>query len=205
MIAGPACGVVLAGGRSTRMGRDKASLPWGGATMLDAVVRTLREALPHVIVVAAAGQDLPAVGADVAVVRDAEPGQGPLRGLATGLAAAQAAGHDWAFVSATDTPLLSSEVVRALLAQHHDALASGLVFDVVLATADGRDQPLAAVYRTALASDMALELAAGMRRVQEFLAGRPVRRLAVPPRPLLNVNTPGDLSRAAASDTVQGN
>lgn len=189
------CGVVLAGGRSSRMGRDKATLPWGGATMLDAVVAALREALPHVIVVAAAEQS---VQVDAVLVRDPVPGQGPLRGMATGLAAAAEAGHDWALVAATDIPLLSAEVLGRLL-------SSDLDCDVVLATADGRDQPLVALYRTSLSSGMASAVDAGARRVSDFLADLRVRRVPVAAGPLLNVNTPEDLARAlGASDMVQG-
>lgn len=185
--AGGACGIVLAGGRSTRMGRNKATLPWGGSTMLQTVVATLRAELPHVIVVAAQGQDLPTV--DARIVRDPVPDEGPLRGLATGLEAARAAGFDWAFAAATDTPLLSTAVVRRVLAGAVDV-------DAVVATADGRDQPLIAAYRTALAADAHALLGQGRRGLRDLVEGRTVRRVDLGEEAsATNINTPDDVAR----------
>ena len=149
--AAKVCGIVLAGGHSRRMGRDKAALPWAESTMLGTVVETQRAVLAHVIVVAARGQQLPAVDAEI--VRDRLPDQGPLRGLATGLAAAAAAGYEWAFAAATDTPLLTEHVVREVLAADPEA-------DVAVAVAGGRDQPLIARYRTGMLPDLEAALAA---------------------------------------------
>lgn len=190
------CGIVLAGGRSTRMGQDKASLPWGNTTMLETVVATLRGELPHVIVVAASGQELPTVDADV--VRDPVPAQGPLRGLATGLAAAAAAGHEWAFATATDVPMLSASVIRLLARPRVDP---GV--DAVLATADGRHQPLVGAYRTALAGEMAEALAAGVRSPLRFLASRSVHTVPVAESLLFNINTPADLEKATEVDRLR--
>src|SRR5438128_4376608 len=82
-------GIILCGGQSKRMGRPKAWLPFGGETMLPRVVRLLSQVVAPVVVVAAPGQDLPALPAGVAVVRDEERGRGPLQGLAAGLKALQ--------------------------------------------------------------------------------------------------------------------
>src|SRR5262245_24571473 len=84
-------GVVLCGGRSSRMGRPKAWLPFAGEIMLPRVVRLLREVVSPVVVVAAPGQDVPPVPPEVRVVRDEREGRGPLQGLAAGLDALQ--GH----------------------------------------------------------------------------------------------------------------
>src|SRR5262245_64205843 len=98
-------GIVLCGGQSSRMGRPKAWLPFGPETMLGRVVRLLGEVVSPIVVVAAPGQDVPAVPADVLIVRDPERGRGPLEGLAAGLAAlrervdaAYASSWDVAFV-----------------------------------------------------------------------------------------------------------
>src|SRR5947208_4621260 len=79
-------GIVLAGGRSTRMGTPKAWLEWHGTTLLDRVVRVVSRAVDGgpVVVVRAPGQDLPELPAGVLVVDDAAEGQGPLEGLAAG-------------------------------------------------------------------------------------------------------------------------
>src|SRR5438034_1928815 len=80
-------GVVLCGGRSQRMGRPKAWLPFGGELMLPRVVRLLGQVVQPIVVVAAPEQDVPPVPPDVAIVRDEGRGRGPLQGLAAGLAA----------------------------------------------------------------------------------------------------------------------
>ena len=80
-------GIVLCGGRSSRMGRPKAWLPFGVETMLQRVVRILREVVEPVVVVAAPNQDVPALPAGVEIVHDEVEGKGPLAGLAAGLAA----------------------------------------------------------------------------------------------------------------------
>src|SRR5581483_12276350 len=85
----PACAaIVVAGGRSVRMGRDKASLDWHGSTLLSRVSGILGRAVDGpVVVVAAAGQQLPALPPATEVVVDAFPDRGPLQGLHAGLAA----------------------------------------------------------------------------------------------------------------------
>src|SRR5437764_13948831 len=80
-------GLVLAGGQSTRMGSPKATLPFGPELMLQRVVRLLGSVVRPIIVVAAPGQELPPLPADVIVARDEREQRGPLEGLAAGLAA----------------------------------------------------------------------------------------------------------------------
>src|SRR4051794_38541695 len=80
-------GVVLAGGKSTRMGTSKALLPFGPETMLQRVVRLLGRVVSPIVVVTAPGQELPALPADVIVTRDEREGRGPLEGLRAGLKA----------------------------------------------------------------------------------------------------------------------
>lgn len=194
----PVCGVVLAGGRSRRMGTDKAMMRWHGSTMLQTIVATVRAAVPQVIVVAALGQELPQD--DAVIVRDPVPDEGPLRGLATGLAAAREAGFVWAVATATDTPLLSAEVVRHLVAEAAglgtpDTMAERV--DAVLAVADGRDQPLIAVYRTELADHAQALLSQGHRGLRDLVAGLVVRRMELSDdASAVNVNTPLDAERA---------
>ena len=68
------------------MGRPKAWLPFGDERMLERVVRLVGTVARPIVVVAAPDQELPALAADVAVVRDPVAGRGPLQGLAAGLA-----------------------------------------------------------------------------------------------------------------------
>jgi molybdopterin-guanine dinucleotide biosynthesis protein A len=140
-----AAGVVLAGGRSTRMGRPKATLEWHGSTLLRRVVGVVGRAVDGpVVVVRAPGQGLPGLPPGTRTTEDAREGRGPLQGIAAGLAAV---GEDaeWAYVSSTDVPLLHPAFVHSVL-----AAAARDDVDVVLPVADGFRHPLAAAYRTRL-------------------------------------------------------
>lgn len=149
-------GIVLCGGQSTRMGRPKLSLPFGAETMLGRVVRILREVVGPVVVVAAPGQEVPALPPDVRLVRDEQERLGPLGGLAVGLAALRPQ-VPAAYVSSCDAPLLRPAFVRAMI----DALGE----DDLAIPCDGRfHHPLAAVYRTQLEDDVRALIAAGRLR-----------------------------------------
>lgn len=124
-------GIVLCGGRSSRMGRAKAWLPWRGRPMVAHVVEVLREAVDEVVVVASEKLELPPL--DASVVRDRTPGLGPLGGIREGLAHVAS---ELAYVSGTDAPYLSPAFVKALLAQRRAAALE----------LDGRVQTLSAVY-----------------------------------------------------------
>jgi len=176
-------GVVLAGGASRRMGRDKATLihPGTGTTMVQRTVAVLASRCHPVFVVAASGQTLPDLTSAV-VLRDAVPGQGPLPATAVGLRAASVTGCEWAFVCAVDMPAMSAQVVDEL-GCHRDA-------DAVLAW-DGREHYLAAVYRTALADRIDALVASGERRMGALVDAVRVRRVVISDAGMLaNVNTP---------------
>jgi molybdenum cofactor guanylyltransferase len=159
-------GVVLAGGRSTRMGRPKASLEWHGSTLLHRVTGIVGRAVGGpVVVVRAPDQELPPLPPGVAVVEDAAEGRGPLQGLAAGLAAV-AGEAEVAYVSSTDVPLLHPAFVRAVI----HAMTSEDV-DVALPVVHGYRHPLAAAYRTSLAAAVE-ELIAEDRMRPSFLFER---------------------------------
>jgi molybdenum cofactor guanylyltransferase len=144
-----AAGVVLAGGRSSRMGRPKADLEWHGSTLLHRTAALLARTVGGpVLVVAAPDQDLPELPPRVEVVADPVEGLGPMRGLATGLAALDGRAPV-AFVCSTDLPFLHPALVRRVLRGFADPEADPV--DVVLPVARGYRQPLAAGYRTSLA------------------------------------------------------
>ena len=154
-------GILLAGGRSQRMGSDKASLPWHGSTLARRAAGLLaRLAEPPVIAVCAPDQALPALPDWVEVVRDPQPGLGPLAGLAAGLAAAGPRA-EVAAVCAVDSPLGHPAVLAALLG----ALGAS---PAVVPLGDGRPQPLFAVYRTELAFLAAALVADGERRASQL-------------------------------------
>src|SRR5262245_46303417 len=78
-------GIILAGGKSTRMGLAKATLPFGPELMLQRVVRLLNSIVQPIVVVAAPNQELPSLPSDVFIARDEREARGPLEGLAAGL------------------------------------------------------------------------------------------------------------------------
>ena len=132
-------GIILCGGLSTRMGTSKALLPFGAETMLQRIVRLLSTVVSPIVVVAAAGQLLPDLPADVIVTRDEEQGRGPLEGLRAGLKALPET-VDSAYVTSCDVPLLVLDFVRRLI----DLLAD---HDIAVMEIDGFPHPLSAVYR----------------------------------------------------------
>jgi molybdenum cofactor guanylyltransferase len=199
-------GIVLAGGRSSRMGTPKAALEWHGSTLLRRTAGILaRVAGGPVVVVRAPGQSLPDLPPQVEVVDDPREGLGPVQGLAAGLAAV-ADRAEAAFVCSTDLPFLHPAFVRRVLR----AVTDGA--DVGLPVARGYPQPLAAAYRTTLAP-VAGRLVAEQRLRPAFLFEEcAVTRLdesALRSDPILaaldpdldsvvNVNEPGDYQAARA-------
>ena len=126
--------LVLAGGRSRRMGAPKASLPINGVAMIESVLRVVEPIFRRTLVVARPETELPPLEAEV--VFDQYPDRGPLAGLISGLQATTAL---WCFVTGCDMPFLDPEVIR-LMAGHLQGA------DVVTVRASGRVQPLHAFY-----------------------------------------------------------
>jgi molybdenum cofactor guanylyltransferase len=191
-------GVVLAGGASLRMGRDKASMRVPAAllgskdgseapiTMVEQVVSIVGQRCQPVFVVAAPGQSLPELPARL--VRDEVRGVGPLLATGRGLRAAAEAGAKRAFLCAADMPLLSADLIDLLQDR-----AVELDADVVLPW-DGRDHYLAAVYRTELADQVDALIAAGERNMRSLVDSVDTQRIVVPAsRSLANVNSEADL------------
>jgi molybdenum cofactor guanylyltransferase len=140
-------GVVLAGGRSSRMGTPKAALEWHGSTLLRRTVGIMARATNGaVVVVRAPGQDLPELPAGTLVADDPREGKGPVQGIAAGLAALSGRA-DVAFVSSTDMPFLHPAFIRRVLGAVEESKGT----DVALPVARGYRQPLAAAYRVSLA------------------------------------------------------
>ena len=132
-------GIVLCGGKSTRMGSPKALLPFGDETMLQRVVRLLGSVVSPLVVVAATDQSLPELPAGVNVTRDEREGRGPLEGLRAGLKALPAT-VDAAYVTSCDVPLLVPAFALRMIELMADA-------DIAVIEIDGFPHPLSAVYR----------------------------------------------------------
>jgi molybdopterin-guanine dinucleotide biosynthesis protein A len=207
----PAVGVVLAGGRSSRMGTPKATLEWHSSTLLRRVTGVVGRAVDGpVIVVRAPGQELPALDPRVLVCEDTEEGRGPMMGLAVGLAAV-AEHAPVAFACSTDLPFLNSAFVTAVLRGFEPAPGSGPP-DVVLPFVGGYRQPMAAGYRTELAPVIEKLIDARRMRPAHLFEQVTVRQLDEPALladarlagadpaldSVFNVNTPDDYRAARA-------
>ncbi|ETZ43207.1 molybdenum cofactor guanylyltransferase [Mycobacterium avium] len=185
-------GIVLAGGESRRMGRDKATLPGprGAATLLEYVVGVQTQRCDPIFVMAAPGQPLPEVTARI--IRDEIRGQGPLPATGRGLRAAAEAGARYAFVCAVDMPLLSPELIDDLV-----HLATETKAEVVLPW-DGRSHYLASLYRTDLAERIDRLVAGGARSMRALIDASDAQQIVLPEsRFLANVNTEADLRALA--------
>ncbi|WP_081287236.1 molybdenum cofactor guanylyltransferase [Mycobacterium asiaticum] len=181
-------GVVLAGGESRRMGRDKATLPvpGGSTTLVEHVVSVVAQRCSPVYVMAAPGQPLPAL--PVSILRDEMRGLGPLPATGRGLSAAAAAGAKLAFVSAVDMPSLTTELIDELV-----RLAVETNAEIVMPW-DGRSHYLAAVYRTDLADRIDALVAGGARRMSALIDASDSQQIVMPESAALtNVNTEADL------------
>ncbi|HKI36175.1 MAG TPA: molybdenum cofactor guanylyltransferase [Gemmataceae bacterium] len=171
-------GIVLCGGRSQRMGRPKAWLPFAGEIMLPRVVRLLGEVVAPVVVVAAPDQDVPPLPAGVEVVRDEEKGRGPLQGLAAGLAAL-AGRADAAYLSSCDVPFLRPAFVRRLV----DLLGDSAI---CVPRVGDYHHPLAALYRLEVTEAVARLLAED--RLRPFFLFEAVRTRVVGAEELADVD-----------------
>jgi molybdopterin-guanine dinucleotide biosynthesis protein A len=176
-------GLLLTGGRSRRMGFDKALIRIGDRTLAQRTGTILTTVCPFVLEVGPGYSDLP-------VVHEPQPGQGPLVAIAAGWEALK--GTEWegpAIVVATDLPLLSEALLRWLA----DHPAAGTLVPLV----DGQAQPLCARYFPAELEKAAALAAAGGRSVMALAEGAGVTRVdaGVLSAELQDVDTPADLHR----------
>lgn len=107
-------GVVLCGGKSTRMGTSKAWLQFGNEAMLQRIVRILQQVVEPIVVVKAPEQDIPELPPNVHIVEDFQPGLGPLAGIQCGLTKLNELDTPCSFVTACDAPFLNTDLVRRL-------------------------------------------------------------------------------------------
>jgi molybdopterin-guanine dinucleotide biosynthesis protein A len=163
------CGIVLAGGRSSRFGADKLAAELEGRPLLHHAIAAVAAVASEVIVVAPPGSEpsLPEhPGVPVRVVHDPEPFGGPLVGLGAALAAA---GHPVAIVVGGDMPRLVPGVLD-LLVRRIAPGAHGSARAAVLEVPDGRLQPLPMALEVAAARDVHARIApAGARSLRELL------------------------------------
>ncbi len=175
-------GFVLAGGRSSRMGRDKALLPWNGRTLLEHVAEVVRAAAGNVTVI---GHEVyRSLG--LTVIPDAIPDCGPLGGLLT---AFQATTGDRVLLVACDMPEVTVGLLQGLISGTGDA---------VVAESGGRLHPLCAVYHRRLLPEVQAAVHGRSLKMHDFLSHIEVQRWPVSDANLLiNMNAPGGPARVS--------
>ncbi len=182
----PVTGLILAGGRSRRMGIDKAFLNLGDATAIDVLHRQLSGWCDQVSVVTS--RDRLEYYRGYSVIPDEVSDQGPFMGLCSGLAASPTEVN---IVVACDIPLLEPCLLATMLARSEDN-------DIVIASlpASRGDQPLLGVYKRSVLPAARQLLAAGHRRVAELFSLRKTERVVVEDDCwYTNLNTPREYHR----------
>ncbi len=190
-----ATAVILAGGKSSRMGQPKALLLFAGEPLIVHMVRRLGQLFSDTVVVAAPEQELPALPSTI--VRDDVAYQGPVGGIYYGLKAAR---REICFVTSCDAPFLNLRLIAYLMAQISD-------YDVVVPFTQDRFQPLHAVYRKQVAPLLKEQLERGELRpifLYDKVRTRKITEAEMHPHDpeglsFLNMNTPEDYQAALAS------
>jgi molybdenum cofactor guanylyltransferase len=182
---------LLVGGRSSRMGRPKADLPFAGATFLDRVAAAAKPVFDRLVAVQRAG------GGEVAglptIFEPPRQAQAPVFGVWRALEDAKAQ----CFILAIDYPLLTSDVLRYLAGR-----ASQSAAEMVVPRWNGKLQMLCASYSASLLSRFEPRIAAGQLNLRSLTEDLEVveeeeLRARFPGEPLMNVNTPEELREAA--------
>ena len=150
-------GIIMAGGSSRRIGKNKALLPWGTSTLIETIVSIVSTVCDDVIVVS--NIPLPMLAESVRVIPDIIPGKGPLGGIYTGL---QYAKYDCAFVTACDMPYLVPDAISYLFDESPG-------WDSVMPSSDGYFEPLFACYSNSCLPVIESMLAINQLRVDEML------------------------------------
>jgi molybdopterin-guanine dinucleotide biosynthesis protein A len=179
-------GFVLVGGASTRMGQDKASLPFHGRTLVEHVADAVAEAAGSVTLVGAPERyeslRLPRIP-------DTRPGCGPLAGIHAALTASQS---DWNLIVACDMPGISGAFLQTLLC----AAESSAEDCLIPVGPSGRLEPLCAAYHLRCLPAIGAALDRGVRKVTEGLTGVRIRKWPTAESSWFsNVNTPAEWMR----------
>lgn len=181
-------GIILAGGKSSRMGKNKALLDIGGERIIDKAVSLFKSLFKEVILVTNTPEEY--AGLDVKVVPDIFPGKGSLGGIYTGLAYASC---DYSFIVSCDMPFLKRELIEFLIELKGD-------FDVVVPRLRTGHEPLHAVYSKECLKPIEILIKKDDLRIIGFYPKVRVKEVSEDeiapfisePSPFININTPED-------------
>jgi molybdopterin-guanine dinucleotide biosynthesis protein A len=193
-------GIILAGGRATRMGGgDKALVTLEGQTLL---ARTITRVRPQVgrLILSANGDPARFNDHDLPVLADPIGDHwGPLAGILAGLEYFRAHRPEISVMASfpTDSPFLPLDLVARLADCVMDC-------DIAMAESGGRLQPVFALWKISLAEDLRQALLGGVRKVDQFAQSYKCARVAWPEADFFNINRPDDLQQAASRLHVLG-
>ncbi len=187
----PLTAMILCGGRSKRMGRAKAFLPYAGSTMIAHIVETLSDMFVKTLLVSNEPESYEDFGLDV--VKDILPYRGPMGGILSGLLVAET---DYSFVIACDMPLVNKKLVRDMTAARNG-------YDAVVLSHSAGLEPLFAVYAKTCVKPLEESLFAGNLSVQDLISGLKATTFKYDQEryegtvlpPYFNINTPQDYSK----------
>lgn len=187
-----ACGCIMAGGKSSRMGTNKALLTFEGQTLIERTANRFSAWFEQVVVVTNTPEVFAFLG--LPMVGDRVPGLGPLGGIEAGLTASR---YEAAFFAACDMPFLNGGLVRYLYSLTGEA-------DVVVPRLEGEFEPMHAFYTRACLPAVRESLDAGVYRITRFYERMKVREVSeqeaapfgAPQKLFFNCNTPADLEEA---------
>jgi molybdopterin-guanine dinucleotide biosynthesis protein A len=190
-------GAILAGGKSKRMGSDKALLSFNGASLIQHVAQTLQQVFEHTIVVSDRPKDYEFLG--LPIFPDLFRDCGPLGGIHSAMMHSKTAG---VFIASCDTPFISPELVKHICGFAGEG-------EVKVPIWKNQLHPLCGWYSCSLSGEIQERLEAGELMVQGLL--RDIRSLWVPitsdlsfydERLLVNINDPGEYERLTKSNPV---
>jgi molybdopterin-guanine dinucleotide biosynthesis protein A len=179
-----ASGFVLAGGGSTRMGRNKALLPFRGMTLVEHVAGIVRQVAGSVTLI---GDPVQIGHLGLPVVPDKLPGRGPLSGIYTALTMTSSG---WNLIAGCDMPAITGDILLGLL--RRAALAPIAINCVAAAGPDGESEPLCAVYHRRCLPAVARAIREKRLKMKDLLAEIGTESRPVDPSAVANVNTPAE-------------
>jgi molybdenum cofactor guanylyltransferase len=183
-------GLILAGGSSSRMKRDKAVLEYRGKTQLERMLELARRHVSEVFVSVRGAQTKDPARAGHALIVDSVPGEGPIVGIRSAFAAHPDAA--W-LVLACDLPFLSDAALEQLLTERDPAVSA----TAFRSAHDGLPEPLCAIWEPKAAAELAAHQAGGSACPRKFLMRHAVKLLEPEDRAALdNVNTPDEYAEA---------
>jgi molybdenum cofactor guanylyltransferase len=187
-----ASGFVLAGGGSTRMGRNKALLPFRGITLVEHVAGIVRQAAGSVTLI---GDPVQLGRLGLPVVPDKLPGSGPASGIYTALTISST---DWNLIAGCDMPAITCDILLGLLRR-----AALTTADCVAAAGpDGQPEPLCAVYHRRCLAAFAGAIRDSRLKMKELLTEIGTENMPVDPSAVANVNTPAEWAEFEAKLTL---